>query len=163
MAEATTTVYDATDKVLGRLASVVAKRLLLARREGCEERVLVINAEQAVVSGSRDRVLKMYKAKYELNHPRKGPFFPRMPDMILKRTVRGMLPYQKNSSGRAALRSLRVEIGAPRAAGSELPDGMAWAEEPTLERPLPELYVRLGEISRVLGATTRWETLGGEA
>ena len=36
-----------------------------------------------------------------------------MPDQILKRTVRGMLPYQKNSSGRNALRSLRVEIGTP--------------------------------------------------
>ena len=36
-----------------------------------------------------------------------------MPDMILKRTVRGMLPYQAKSSGRRALRNLRVEIGCP--------------------------------------------------
>jgi len=34
-----------------------------------------------------------------LNHARKGPFFPCMFDMILKRAVRGMLPYQKKTSG----------------------------------------------------------------
>ena len=103
MAEATTFVYNAEDKVLGRLASVVAKQLISATKAGEDTRVIIVNAEKAVVSGKRTSVISDYRKKYELNHARKGPFFPRMPDQILKRTVRGMLPNQKNSSGRAAL------------------------------------------------------------
>ena len=100
----TTMVYDATDKILGRLASQVAKEMISARKSGRQQRVIIINAEDAIVSGPRTKVLSDYRAKYTLNHARKGPFFPRMLDKIIKRTVRGMLPYQKNSSGRGALR-----------------------------------------------------------
>jgi large subunit ribosomal protein L13 len=106
-------------------------------------------------------VLSDYRAKYNLNHPRKGPFFPRMPDKIIKRTVRGMLPYQKNSSGRGALRDLRVMIGTPsNLSGDELPDEHAWGDTANIERKFPNKFVRLGEISSHLGVDgTRW---GGE-
>ena len=159
MAEAATLVYDATDRILGRLASLVAKQLISARKAGREQRVIIYNAEHAVVSGPRTRVLANYDGKYKLNHARKGPFYPRMPDQILKRTVRGMLPYQKNSSGRAALRDLRVMIGKPsNLSGDELPDGHAWGDTGPIDRPLPLKFVRLGEISSSLGVdASRWE------
>ena len=158
MAESTTYVYNAEDKILGRLASVVAKQLLTAKRAGEEARVIIVNAEKAIVSGKPDSVISDYRSKYELNHARKGPFFPRMPDQILKRTVRGMLPYQKNSTGRAALKALRVEIGTPsRLDGEDLPDGCEWGDSSKIERPLPERFVRLGDISRELGVdSSRW-------
>jgi len=157
LAEVTTFVYNAEDKVLGRLASTVAKQLMSARRAGEDTRVIIVNAEKAIVTGKRTSVLSDYRAKYELNHARKGPFFPRMPDQILKRTVRGMLPYQKNSSGRGALKALRVEIGTPSDLSGDLPDGCEWGDSTKIERPLPERYVRLGEISKELGVTVRWE------
>ena len=159
MAEAATLVYDATDKILGRLASLVAKQLISARKAGHEQRVIIYNAEHAVVSGPKTRVLANYDSKYKLNHARKGPFYPRMPDQILKRTVRGMLPYQKNSSGRAALRDRRVLIGKPsNLSGEELPDGHAWGDTGPIDRPLPLKFVRLGEISSSLGVdASRWE------
>ena len=91
MAEASTLVYDASDKVLGRLASHVASELLTARKAGNQKRVIIVNAEKAIVTGPKVTVFAKYNHKYKLNHPRKGPFFPRMPDQILKRTVRGML------------------------------------------------------------------------
>ncbi|MAQ05190.1 MAG: 50S ribosomal protein L13 [Euryarchaeota archaeon] len=158
MDESGTIVYDATDKVLGRLASVVAKQLLSARKAGNPVRIIVLNAENAIVSGPRTRVLADYDFKYKLNHPRKGPFFPRMPDQIMKRTVRGMLPYQKNSSGRNAVRDLRVMIGCPaNLSGEELPSGHKWGDTSALDRPLPVKFVRLGEISSSLGVdATRW-------
>ena len=154
-----TTVYDATDKILGRLASQVAKEMISARKSGRQQRVIIINAEHAIVSGSKSKVLSDYRAKYQLNHARKGPFFPRMPDKIIKRTVRGMLPYQKNSSGRNALRDLRVLIGAPsNLSGDELPEDHQWGETSKIDRKTPERYVRLGEISSHLGVdSTRWE------
>jgi large subunit ribosomal protein L13 len=159
LAEAATLVYDATDKILGRLASLVAKQLMAARKTGREQRIIIYNAEHAVVSGSRTRVLANYGSKYKLNHPRKGPFYPRMPDQILKRTVRGMLPYQKNSSGRGALRDLRVMIGKPiNLTGDDLPDGHALGDTVPIDRPLPLKFVRLGEISSSLGVdASRWE------
>ena len=157
MAESNTYVYDATDLIMGRLASIVAKQLLSAARAGEETRVIIVNAEKAIVTGKRTSVMSDYRAKYELNHARKGPFFPRMPDQILKRTVRGMLPYQKNSSGRGALKALRVEIGTPSDLSGDLPDGCEWGDASKLERPLPDRFVRLGEISKELGVTVRWE------
>ena len=157
MAEATTFVYNAEDKILGRLASTVAKQLISAKKAGEDTRVIIVNAEKAIVSGKRTSVMSDYRAKYELNHARKGPFFPRMPDQILKRTVRGMLPYHKNSSGRGALKALRVEIGTPSDLSGDLPDGCEWGDSTNIERPLPERFVRLGDISKELGVKVRWE------
>lgn len=153
--EATTYVFDATDMVIGRLASHVAKILLNGQKDGTLDRVIITNAESAVVSGSKKAVFATYRKKYELNHARKGPFFPRMPDKILKRTVRGMLPYQKKSSGRAALRNLRVVMGCPNhLVTGELPEGHERGDMSKLTRPLPQRYVRLGKISENLGAPT---------
>lgn len=163
MAETSTTyVYDASNVIMGRLASVVAKQLISAQREGREDRVVIINSEKAIVSGKKESVFAQYQERYQLNHPRKGPFFPRMPHLILKRSVRGMLPYQKKSKGRLAFKSLRVEIGCPNhLSGDELPDGHELVESPSLKRGLPERFVQLGEISESLGAPVHWN--GGEA
>ncbi|MBJ60683.1 MAG: 50S ribosomal protein L13 [Euryarchaeota archaeon] len=149
-----TYVYDASDKVLGRLASHVAKQLLSTAKAGNGARVIIVNAEKAVVSGKKTKVLRDYKSKRELNHPRKGPFFPRMPDKILKRTVRGMLPYQRTSTGRTALKNLRVEIGTPSNLSGDLPDGHEWGESSSFDRGLPNNFVTLGDISKALGADT---------
>ena len=112
MADASTLVFDAKDKVLGRLASHVASELLTARKAGGQKRVIIVNAERAIVTGAKTAVFSKYDHKYKLNHPRKGPFFPRMPDMILKRTVRGMLPH-KTAKGQAALERIKVFEGIP--------------------------------------------------
>ena len=100
-------VIDATGKVCGRLASTVAKMLLNG------EDISVINAEKAVISGSPDSIKNLYKIRLDRGDKYKGPFMSRLPDRMLKRMVRGMLPYKK-SLGRIALRRLRVFIGAPK-------------------------------------------------
>lgn len=157
MDEATTYVFDAEGLILGRLASTVADMLLKAARSDRDDKVVIINSEKAIVSGSSRAVLQTYHDKYALNHARKGPFYPRMPDMILKRTVRGMLPYQRKSSGRRALRNLRVEIGCPHHLASGMPEGHVEGEDSNIRKPLPESYVSLGDISASLGAPAhRW-------
>ena len=77
-------VIDASGLVIGRLSTHVAKRLLSEK----ELELAIINSESAIVSGNKKMVLERYKKKRELNHPRKGPYFPRLPDRILKRTIR---------------------------------------------------------------------------
>jgi large subunit ribosomal protein L13 len=99
-------VIDAENCVLGRLASIVAKRLLLG------EKIIVINAEKAIVTGSKERILERFKAKRERGDPIKGPFYPVRPDRVFKRVVRGMLP-RKKYKGRMALKRLKVYIGNP--------------------------------------------------
>ena len=157
----TTYVFDADGLILGRLASKVADLLLKSARAGGQDKVIIVNSEKAIVSGKPSSVMQEYHKKYELNHARKGPFFPRMPDMILKRAVRGMLPYQKKSSGRKALRALRVEIGCPSNLKGDLPDRHELGDDSKIRRDLPTRHVSLGDISANLGAPAhRWT--GGE-
>jgi large subunit ribosomal protein L13 len=99
-------IIDATDAILGRLSAKIAKELLKG------ETVVVINSEKVIVSGNPKAVLNRFKEKRSRKDPHKGPFYPRYPDRILKRTVRGMLPYKK-ARGRTALRKLKVYIGNP--------------------------------------------------
>jgi len=144
----TTYVFDADGMVLGRLASAAADLLIKAAREHRDDKVIIVNAEKAIVTGSKTAVFNNYQEKYKLNHARKGPFFPRMHDMILKRSIRGMLPYQSKSSGRRALRNLRVEIG---------PDGHQQGDDSKIRKAASASFVSLGEISHNLGALShRW-------
>jgi large subunit ribosomal protein L13 len=132
-------VIDATGAPLGRLSSRVAKQLL----DG--EEIAIINAEKAVIVGRRREIQNRYRRKREVGGTkRKGPFFPRMPDQILKRTVRGMLPYQQ-PRGRAALKNLKTYIGVP---------------EQFLESPVDQLdettsspHITLGDLAHFLGVT----------
>ena len=121
------------------------------------DKVIIVNAEKAIITGSKDSVFAKYHSKYKLNHARKGPYFPRMPDMIMKRSVRGMLPYQSKTSGRRALKNLRVEIGTPSFLADGMPEGHEEGDVSAIKRGLPDRFVRLGEVSANLGAPThRW-------
>ena len=53
----TTFVFDAEGLVLGRLASATANILLKAAREDRDDKVIIVNAEKAIVSGSPTSVL----------------------------------------------------------------------------------------------------------
>ncbi|GAG00354.1 unnamed protein product, partial [marine sediment metagenome] len=76
------TVIDADGLILGRMASVVAKRLL----EG--ERIDIVNAESIVVSGRRLQIIKARKEFLELGGRQdKGPFHYRKPNAIVRKTI----------------------------------------------------------------------------
>jgi len=135
-------IIDAKGLIIGRLGTHVAKKLLSNK----ELEIAIVNAEKAIVSGSRKMVLTQYKGKRELNHPRKGPYFPKMPDRILKRTIRGMLPYQQ-PKGRDALKRVKVYIGIPK----DLEGKKMKTVDSAKNRGL-ESYMELEEVSRILGA-----------
>jgi len=104
-------VLDASGQVMGRFASVVAKRLLAG------EEIHVVNAEKALVTGDRASLVKEYWTKTHMGSTAsrmrgKGPYYPRRADRILHRVIRGMLPYQ-TPHGRAAFKRLRVYMGVP--------------------------------------------------
>jgi len=132
---------DASGLVLGRAASRIAQRLLAG------ESIVVVNAEQAVVTGARASVLAHYTAARARGSVRSGPHFPRYPDRIFRRTVRGMLPHLR-SRGKVAFARLEVHIGVPD----------RWREAPrtTIDqakaRPALRAPLTLAEITRLLGA-----------
>lgn len=101
-----TTIIDAKGLILGRMASIVAKRLLNG------EKIIILNAENAVISGKRLSVIREKHGFLQVGHPEKGPIHPRRPDNVVKKVIRGMLPY-KTPRGREALKRLRVHVGVP--------------------------------------------------
>ena len=102
-------IIDASNLILGRMATYAAKRAL----EG--KRVVILNAERAVISGTKARVVARAKLKLKtrtLANQAKAPTHPRRPDNYVRRVVRGMLPWKK-SRGKDAFRRVRVYMGMP--------------------------------------------------
>lgn len=99
-------IIDAKDAILGRLSSYVAKQVLLGNK------VDIINCEECVVSGSKETILEEYIKRLHRKAPGKGPFFYRRPDMFVRRTIRGMLPF-KRARGRDAFKNIKCHVGVP--------------------------------------------------
>jgi len=135
---------DGANQILGRLASIVAKKLL----EGYT--VFVVNAEKIVVSGDKQRVINGYKLLLKVtthyNPYKSGIRRPRAPHNIFKRTVRGMLPMDK-PRGRDAYKRLRVYIGVPKELKNK---SFIRFDEADVSR-LKGDYMYLGDLAKELG------------
>ncbi len=133
-------IIDAENLILGRMATVVAKHLLQGSA------VTILNAEKAVISGKRLSRVKEMKQKLQIGHPRKGPYFPRRPDRLIKRTVRGMLP-RKKPKGRDAIRRLQVFIGVPQQFKDQPLETILDAKAEKLKCP----YIHVGDLAKEIG------------
>jgi large subunit ribosomal protein L13 len=133
-------VISAENLVLGRLASNVAKRLLNG------EEIAIVNAEKTVITGSRENILREFRERRKLVHPRKGPYYPKSPERILRRTVRGMIPYKK-PSGKQAYKRLKVYIGVPKELSKKELNTIESAHATGAVK-----YMTLGEVSKLLGS-----------
>lgn len=136
-------VIDGTGLILGRLATYVAKQAL----EG--EDVIIVNAENVIITGSKTAILEDYKQRRNMGvtgRNRKGPYYPRMPDRLLRRSIRGMLPYQ-DPKGRSAYKRVMASIGVP----SEHKSAKLITVE-TAKYKGSTKKMTLGEVSRGLGA-----------
>jgi len=137
-------IIDGEGLVLGRLASTVSKKLL----DGDE--ITIINAEKIIISGNRDWIYAKYKQRVDrasISNPRDlGPKYPRRPDDIFRRTVRGMIPY-KQPKGRTAFKNLKVCVGVP----TEF-EGQEYTEIKQAQPVNITKSVELGTVSKLLGA-----------
>lgn len=103
-------VIDATNLILGRTATYIAKEVL----NGSE--VHVINAEKFVITGDPAVVTERYLLRRRAQHkgtPEHSPVWPKIPNMLVRRIIRGMLPW-KTSRGKSAYRLLKVYTGNPK-------------------------------------------------
>ncbi len=132
-------VIDASGMVCGRFASAVAKMLLNG------ESVAIINVEKAVISGSPASIARLYKVRLDRGDKYKGPFLSRLPDRMIHRMIRGMIPH-RTDSGRKALRRLHVYIGSPKDIAGN-PADMVFKKSSDLTSE----YITLQELSHKLG------------
>ncbi|WP_372911201.1 50S ribosomal protein L13 [Salinigranum sp.] len=135
-------VVDARDCILGRVASEVAQKALAG------ESVAIVNAEDAVITGSEEDVMSVYRKRVDVGSDR-GPYYPKRPDRLFKRAVRGMLPYKK-PRGREALERVRVYVGNPYDEDGEVLKGTS------LDRLSNIKFISLGDVSEKLGANVTW-------
>ena len=122
-------VIDASDVVLGRLASHVAILLrgkhkpIFAPHIDTGDFVVVVNAEKVALSGNKLQDKRAYRhSGYPggIHSVSYGELLAKHPERVIEKAVKGMLP--KNSLGRNMLRKLKVYAG---------PDHPHQAQQPT--------------------------------
>ncbi|MBI2667190.1 50S ribosomal protein L13 [Candidatus Woesearchaeota archaeon] len=99
-------IINAENLILGRMSTVIAKKALLG------ESIDVVNAEKAVIVGNKVNILENYLNKIRRGDTMYGPYFPRTPDRLVRRAIRGMLPH-KQEKGKSAFKRIRCYIGVP--------------------------------------------------
>ena len=130
-------IVDADGAILGRLASKIAKELLRG------ESITVVNSEKIVISGNPEAIFRRFRERKEKGYSAKGPFYPKYPDKILVRSVRGMLPYRKEK-GKKAFKKLKVFMGNP--------DNLKGEKISKTSNDLECKFVNLGQVCKKLGA-----------
>ena len=124
-------VIDATDVVLGRLASHVATLLrgkhkpIFAPHIDTGDFVIVVNAEKVSVTGKKREEKRYYRhSGYPggLRSRTLEELLARRPEEVIRRAVKGMLP--RNRLGRAQLRKLKVYAGPDHPHAAQKPEPM---------------------------------------
>lgn len=112
-------VIDATDKVLGRVATEVALRLRGKHKPeytphvDTGDHIVIINAEKIAVTGNKEEGKIYYRhTGYPggIKDVNVRELREKHPTRILENAVRGMMP--KNPLGRAMLKKLHIYAGA---------------------------------------------------
>lgn len=119
---------DAKDKILGRLATEIARRLRGKHKPeytphvDTGDNIIVLNAGQVRVTGHKatDKVY-YHHSSYPggLKSETYKDLLARRPERVIELAVKGMLP--KNSLGRAMLRKLKVYAGSEHPHSAQQP------------------------------------------
>ncbi len=143
MSERTVKVFDAENMVVGRLGSKVAKAAILG------DRVVIVNAEKAIITGDRRTLIEAFKEKRNIRtsyNPRKGPFHERRPDKMVRKMIRGMLPWP-TPRGKEAYKRIHVYIGVPE----DYTDTEKIVLEGSRYRSLTRKFITVADLSHELG------------
>jgi large subunit ribosomal protein L13 len=126
--------------ILGRMCSKVAKRILNG------EQIIIVNAEKVIVSGKKKSKVAEAKEFLEVGAPERGPFHSRRPDRVVRKTVRGMVPW-KQSKGKTAYKRLKVFMGIPKEFKDCSMETDKYAQASKLKGP----HFTLGELAIEIG------------
>jgi len=122
-------IIDASDAVLGRLATKVATVLRGKHRPqytphaDCGDHVIVINAEKVRVTGNKETQKMYYRhSQYPggLKSIRLDKQREKHPERIIELAVKGMMP--KNPLGRSMLKKMKVYAGSDHPHAAQKPE-----------------------------------------
>ena len=125
-------VVDASDKVLGRLASEIASRLrgkhkaIYTPHVDTGDFIVVVNAEKIVLTGKKltDKIYYSYSGyPGGLRETSAGKMLAEKPERVIRIAVAGMLP--KNNLGRKMLKKLKVYSGNAHPHEAQCPKTLA--------------------------------------
>ncbi len=135
-------IVNAEKMVAGRLSSKIAKALING------ETITIVNAENAVLVGGKEDLLKKFTARVDAavhSNPHYGPKYDRIPSKMLRKMVKGMLP-NKSRTNERLISNLKVYNSVPKEfAEQEFAkiDGVMFNERNDA--------LTLGEIAKLLG------------
>ena len=122
---------DATDKVLGRLATQIATRLRGKHKPeytphvDTGDHIVIVNAAKIRVTGDKINQKKYYRhSGYPggIKETALSDELENNPERVIERAVKGMLP--KNSLGRTMFRKLRVYAGPDHSHQAQQPKAL---------------------------------------
>lgn len=134
-------IIDAKNTILGRLSSFAAKQVLLGNK------VDIINCEECVISGRKHAILHEYARRLHRKAPGKGPYFYRKPEMLVKRVIRGMLPF-KRAHGRSTFKNVKCYIGVPDNLKNEK---ALRIEDASVDKLQSSDYLKIKDICKAVG------------
>lgn len=135
-------IIDANNLILGRLGSFVAKKALLG------ETIDIINCEECVITGDKYSIFAEYDRFMKMGTHAKGPFNYKTPERLVKRAIRGMIPYRRER-GKKAFKNIKCYRGVPENFKGHKFDTI---KEANVEK-VPNLkYVKVKEVCMHIGA-----------
>lgn len=127
-------VVDASGCSVGRVSSYAAKQVLLGNN------VKIVNCNDSFVTGNKKSVIEEYKImRARGGASLQGPHYPKSPERIMKRTIRGMLPY-KQGKGREAFKRILCY--------NKVPVELEKSEKVSLKREVKSTVTTLARIGR---------------
>ena len=136
-------IIDATDLILGRIATRAAKMALNG------DTVHVVNCEKARITGERRVVLDDQLHMRERGNINQGPYVFKNSDQYMRRVIRGMLPH-KFERGRRALMRVRCYTGIPDAFKTK---PLETIEDAHVKKVMSAKSITLADISHSVGGT----------
>ena len=122
-------VIDATDRVLGRLATEVAnilrgkKKPIFQPNVDTGDYVIIVNAENIKLTGVKEDTKTYFAESEYIGHSKNIPYRrlkEKHPERIIERAVKGMLPH--NALGRQIYRKLNVYKGPEHKHSAQKPE-----------------------------------------
>ncbi len=127
-------VIDATQGVLGRIASFAAKKSLLGKN------IFIVNCREALITGNKEMILQKYiNARRRGGSAQNGPYLNKNPERIMKRTIRGMLSYKQGRGLSAYKRILCYNT---------IPKELEGKDKIELKREIKFKAIKLSDLSR---------------
>lgn len=128
-------IINGENAILGRLSTYVAKKLMN------NEVVHIVNADKIIITGDPNQIVKKYHERRARGSPQHGPFFPKSTTGIVRRTIRGMLPYKKAKGKK--LSNLKIHEGIPKNLEKENME--------KIEKDISSDYITVKELAMRIG------------